>query len=253
MDELVHDMFSAAENDVNSLLDGKPGIAKLSLLSKVEDLTSKQTLQDSFIDAGGLKAIREWLRLLPDSSLPNLSLRTSLLGVILKVVPSISIENLRESQVGFAIRDIIFHEDETPSNKRIANEIAEHWLRLIFGRESRHVSVKATDEEMSTAVNHLRTSYRSRAVLPQEKEDSSKRFIRRPSVSGGTFRVQPVSHVDPIEQTATGNRDRGEARKRGSGSDGLTANERIAKALQNRRLHSGKNSGAKVSVEGRGL
>ena len=245
MEELIQDMITAYDADAEAIENGKPALAKLRLLPKVEDQTSKQSLQDSFIDAGGLGAMREWLRLLPDNSLPNLTLRTSLLSILKKLLPSITIENLKDSKIGFAVRDIIFHEDEVVSNKRIANEIAEHWLRQVFGRDSAHAFTKATDEEMRSALTQrIPPTRSSQEEEVQDSDDDELRSKRRTSAIAGllkhsrdstTFRVQPVSRV---------------SRAHAGQSTGAT--ERIGKAVQQRQLR--KSTGTtKVSVEGRGL
>jgi hypothetical protein len=245
MEELIQDMMNACDADSESLEKGRPALAKLRLLPRVEEQTSKQSLQDSFIDAGGLGAIREWLRLLPDNSLPNLTLRTSLLNIVKKLLPVITMENLKDSKIGYAIRDIIFHEDEIVTNKRVAHEIAEHWLRFVFGREHGHTFSKATDEEMKSAMTQRILSRTVGEVEVDEMDDDDElRSKRRTSAIAGLlkhsrdstmFRVQPVSRVTKTKSTAA------------SG-----ASERIGKAVLQRQVK--KSTGTtKVSVEGRGL
>ena len=245
MEELIQDMITAYDADAEAIESGKPALAKLRLLPKVEEQTSKQSLQDSFIDAGGLGAMREWLRLLPDNSLPNLTLRTSLMNVLKKLLPSITIENLKDSKIGFAVRDIIFHEDEVVSNKRIANEIAEHWLRQVFGRENSQSFTKATDEEMRSALTQRVTTHRSsRQEVDVDSDDDELKSKRRTSAIAGlmkhsrdstTFRVQPVSRVS-----------------RAQGAHASGSSERIGKAVQQRQVRK-STATTKVSVEGRGL
>ena len=247
MEELIQDMINAFDNDIESLARGEPGLAKLTLLPRVEEQTSKQTLQDSFIDAGGLGAMREWLRLLPDNSLPNLTLRTSLLQIVKKLQPSITIENLKESKIGQAIRDIIFHEEEIVSNKRLASEIAESWLRQVFGRETGHFVAKATDADMKKVESFKASRSAARQVVidDEDDEDDVKSKRRTSAIAGlikhnrdsAPFRVQPVSRVQKSTAAAVG-----------SGASG----ERIARAVQQRQLRRPA-GGTKVSVEGRGL
>ncbi len=251
MEELVHKMLAAVEADIASLDQGRPGLAKLSLLEQVEEQTSKQALQDSFIDAGGLSAIREWLRLLPDQSLPNLTMRMSLLKILRKLTPSITIESLRESKVGHALRDIIFHDEEISSNRRIANEIAETWLRSIFGRDNELVSVtKATDHEMRQAAVHasqnaLAVSHNEDAALDLETDNRKSRrsaistLIKNAGQESHLFRVQPSTRVQPA---------------RIAGHGGGMAGDRIQKAVTQKQTRKARGAtSSKVSVEGRGL
>ena len=248
MEDLIQDMINAYDVDQESLGRGDPGLAKLRLLPRVEELTSKQSHQDSFIDAGGLGAIREWLRLLPDNSLPNLTLRTSLLQVLRKLQGSITLENLKDSKIGVAIRDLIFHEEEIASNKRLANEIAEAWLRQIFGRDTGHLFQKATDEEMRSVLRQPSRVRVQEESEPSDDDEDSARSKRRTSAIAGLmkhnrgatdFRVQPVSKVS-------------KTRTASHGTTGA-AGERIARAVQMRQTRKPSNSTTKVSVEGRGL
>ena len=245
MEDLIQEMINAFDADAEALEGGRPALAKLRLLPKVEEQTAKQAMQDSFIDAGGLGAIREWLRLLSDNSLPNLTLRTSLLNIVKKLLPSITVENLKDSKIGFAIRDIIFHVDEIVGNRRVANEIAEYWLRQVFGRDNAHAFTKATDEEMrSVATRKAPVRQKSRDMEVDDSDDDELRSKRRTSAIAGLlkhtrdstmFRVQPVSKVGRAEAAQV------------SGST-----ERIGKAVQNRQIKKSTGS-TKVSVEGRGL
>jgi hypothetical protein len=249
MEELVHEMLSAVEADIESLDKGQPGLAKLSLVSQVEEQTSKQALQDSFIDAGGLSAIREWLRLLPDQSLPNLTLRTSMLKILQKLTPSITLESLKESKVGHALRDIIFHEEEISGNKRIANEIAESWLRSIFGRDTDMVTVtKATEGEMRRAAAVARTVD---IAQPEDRDDlleeeggrKSRRsafstLAKHASKESHLFKVQPSSRINPARVQSHG---------------GGMAGDRIQRTLTQKATRQSKAGTSKVSVEGRGL
>jgi hypothetical protein len=243
MDELVNEMMDAVEKDLESLRSEQPALAKLQMLSKVEDTVYKQSYQDAFVDAGGLRAIREWLRLLPDNSLPSLTMRTSMLQILQKLTPTLSIENLRESQVGHAVRDIIFHEEETVANKRVANTIGEAWLRSIFGRESRHVTTKATLEQMRDAVAAKRerdlTKSQSTKVQPKEETGKHRRRVARP-VDSHLFSVMPINRVDPLNV---------EKEEPGSAADRIHKTVHFAK----RSGTGGGKSMNKVSIEGRGL
>ena len=228
------DMLNACENDIESVERGVPGLAKLKLLPRLIEQTSKQSLQDSFIDAGGLGALREWARLLPNNALPNLSLRTGVLQILSKLGPSITVESLKESHVGHAVRDMIFHEDETSTNRRLANEIAESWLRTIYGRsDGSTLVVRATEDEMNRA-NAVR---RPRVAAVHEEEDGRRRSSAIGNLmktkTDSLFRVQPVARVS-----------------RAKAPVGTAYGERISKAAQQRRQPA---AATKVSVEGRGL
>jgi len=244
MEDLIQDMITAYDADQDSLDRGEPGLAKLRLLPRVEEVTSKQSQQDSFIDAGGLGAIREWLRLLPDNSLPNLTLRSSLLQILRKLQVSITLENLKDSKIGMAVRDIIFHEEEISSNKRIANEIAEVWLRQIFGKDTGHLFQKASEEEMRSLTSRRKPVVTNESEPSEDEQDANRSSKRRVSAIAGllkhnrgatTYTLQPASRVSKARPSGTGN-----------------VGERIARAVQIRQTRKAT-SVTKVSVEGRGL
>lgn len=246
MEDLIQDMMNAVDLDLEALENGQPGLEKLKLLPRVEEQTSKQSQQDSFIDAGGLGAIREWLRLLPDNSLPNITLRTSLLKIVHKLLPSITLENLKDSKIGHAIRELIFHEEEISSNKRIANEIAENWLRQVFGREAGHFTQKATEDDMKQAQQRRAVRSAVNEEIAEEDLEDDLRSKRRTSAIAGLmkhnrdstlFKVQPMSRVQKAKSSSLG-----------TGASG----ERIARAVQQRQVKRTAGS-TKVSVEGRGL
>lgn len=253
MEELVHDMFKAADQDQASLERDEPALAKLRMLPRVEEQCAKQSLQDSFIDAGGLGAIREWLQLLPDKSLPNLTVRSSLLQILRKLTPSITLESLKESRVGYSVRDILFHEEEIQTNKRMANEISDMWLRSIFGRDVGHSAAKASEEDMRNLAVRAK---QQRSAVPSQEEDEEMeeggQKRRRSAIASlmkhnaaaardnsSTFKLQPSTRVRRIEAVS---------------APGGAAGERISRAVSTAgQRKSARGAMTKVSVEGRGL
>jgi hypothetical protein len=180
-------------------------------------------------------------------------MRTALLKIVKKLTPSITLESLKESKIGHAVRDIIFHEEEIASNKRIANEIAETWLRSIFGRDEVQSSLKASEDEMRRVVaeRELRASLQHTVadeVMEEEDDTSHKKrrsaianLLKNSQKDGGAtlFRVQPVSRVQRVKA---------------GGAVAGSSDDRISKAVAQR--HGVKRASAsanKVSVEGRGL
>jgi hypothetical protein len=195
MENLVSNMQRAASDDLHDLEEGKPALHKISLLAQVEEYVLKKHWQESFIDAGGLRAFRAWLSLLPDGSLPNLTLRSTVLRLIERLLPSISIDLLKESQVGYAINDSYHHPKETSENKRVEYNLISHWLQILGrGRGESSAPTKATKEDMEAARRAGKPT-----AKPNKQTESIRAQIPRGAI-GGELRMQPTSKVEPLER-----------------------------------------------------
>ena len=75
-------MGDAAAADIAARKRKQPGINKLKMLDEVFDLLSKRSWQLPLLDAGVLRALREWLHPSRDGSLPNMKLRSRLYEVL---------------------------------------------------------------------------------------------------------------------------------------------------------------------------
>lgn len=186
MEELVTRMMRAASDDAYALQEGRPALSKITLLQEVEDIVVRQPWQEPFIDAGGLRAFHDWLKLLPDGSLPNLTLRSTILRLIERLLPSITLEILKESRIGWAINDAYHHPRETSENKRLEYNLIASWLQSLsrsHGESS--APTRATKEEMEKV----------RAAPKKRPGNDNPR-----AVGTGYFTVQPVSKVEPLEK-----------------------------------------------------
>lgn len=85
------------------------------------------------MNQGILTAIRNWLAPLPDMSLPNLDVRTSLLKLLLDMNIDLGIherkEQLKNSELGKVVLYLSKCPDETGANKRLAAKLIENWVR----------------------------------------------------------------------------------------------------------------------------
>ena len=199
MDELVSQMLSASEKDANALSSGMPALNKLSLLPMVEHTLMRQMNQEPFVDCGGLKALYEWLRLLPDGSLPNLTLRGGVLRLLERLLPSITLESLKESRVGWAVNDTYHHINETSENRRLAYSLISAWLAAVTRRRGDGSgAVKASKEEMAK----LNSNHKTTLARNQKKEisDSPRKRANLPRPVSADFRVQPVQKIEPVER-----------------------------------------------------
>ena len=196
-DELVSTMLRYAEQDAALLAANQPAIKKITLLPMVSDFVYRN--REAFVDAGGLKALYEWLRLLPDGSLPNLTLRSSILQFLGHLLPAISIDSLKESRVGWAVNDLFHHDSEIPENKRSAYGLISTWLLSCTKKDGNGVR-KATEDDMrrTQRLHNKREGSENRTFDKVENGPLRRANIPRPIAE--EFRMQPVSKIEPVEK-----------------------------------------------------
>lgn len=75
VESLIANMEVAAEMDIAANEDGKPAVHKIKQLAEVEDKVSQSVLHRELLDAGILGAMKLWIELMPDGSLPNVKVK----------------------------------------------------------------------------------------------------------------------------------------------------------------------------------
>ncbi|CAJ0936170.1 unnamed protein product, partial [Mesorhabditis belari] len=127
---LVQAMKQAAEADCMSNTRKYPAFQKLKLLPVVKDFLLKVHMMEVLVDNGFMTALAEWLKPLPDQSLPSLGIRTT----ILKLLEPFRLEQdtIRYSKLGKAVRFLAKHPAETRENKMLAQKLIQDWSRQIF-------------------------------------------------------------------------------------------------------------------------
>ncbi|KAF4677861.1 Transcription factor iws1 [Perkinsus chesapeaki] len=214
MEALVNSMYDASAADRDSIANGQPALAKLQMMEKVRGILVKQAWQEPFIEAGGLSAIADWLALVgTKAALPNFNVRKTILDLLNnQLLPHITLDALKTSRVGWAVKDMYYHKDETTENTVVEEQLIQHWLKLIQnqGSEQRgHVSryIKATEEDMRIASRAIQKQKGPRLTVEQQRKVQSRRHAMIPNrgialdssqpLSGaGTYRIQPVSNVE---------------------------------------------------------
>ena len=77
VEALIANMEVAAEMDISANENGKPAVEKIKQLALVEDKLSQKQLHRELLDGGILGAMKLWIELMPDGSLPNVKVRIS--------------------------------------------------------------------------------------------------------------------------------------------------------------------------------
>ncbi|KAL4388629.1 hypothetical protein GQ457_09G027550 [Hibiscus cannabinus] len=105
------------------------------------------------MDRGVLSLFKIWLEPLPDGSLPNATLRASLLNILTHTF-SIDVsseggrEQLKRSGLGKVIMFLSKSDEETTSNRQLAKDLVENWSRIIFDKSTRHSDLRNAEEKV---------------------------------------------------------------------------------------------------------
>ncbi|KAF4677336.1 Transcription factor iws1 [Perkinsus olseni] len=226
MEALVNSMYDASAADRDALTNGQPALAKLQMIEKVRGILVKQVWQEPFIEAGGLSAMADWLCSC-ESGASELQRAQNTLRFVEQSVPPPILTLLdvpKTSRVGWAVKDMYHHKDETTGEymQVVEEQLIQHWLKLIQnqGNENRgNISryIKATAEDMRQASRAIQKQKGPRLTAEQQQKVQSRRHAMIPNrgialdatqpLSGaGTYRIQPVSNVEAAHK--------GEARPR---------------------------------------
>lgn len=109
----------------------KPAIGKIKMLPLVTAQLSNRNVHHQLLDALVLQRVRDWLRPLPDGSLPNSQLRAELYR-LLDLLP-IDSDHLQESEgLGIELMRLWRSPKETAENRRFLHRLIEKWIRAIF-------------------------------------------------------------------------------------------------------------------------
>ena len=88
------DVAAKMDADLNCAM--KPAIEKLKMLPMLSTVLQKHHLQEKFLDQGGLSSLVNWLLPLPDGSLPNINVRTTLLTLLAHFPINVALSKRRE-------------------------------------------------------------------------------------------------------------------------------------------------------------
>jgi len=111
-------MDDAADEDYKANQENKPALSKLKMLGEVISHLEKQSLQRYFIHQNLLVTLRKWLSPMPDKSLPNMNVRTTILTLLTKFHETPEIDHLKESEIGKVVMVLYKHSLETKHNKK---------------------------------------------------------------------------------------------------------------------------------------
>ena len=152
MRRFVVKMHIACDEDNQANSEGQPALSKLKLIPTVEANLSKgyrqkpkdgaQTIQERFLEADVLKALKRWLEPLPDRSLPNATLRERVFNLLMKlpIVAGNYLDKLKSSEIGRAVMFYNKFADEAPANRKLTSVLIERWTRLVLDLDNNYAS-----------------------------------------------------------------------------------------------------------------
>lgn len=130
-------MMKARDDDLRSFKKGQPALEKIRMLRDVEIMMMKVQYREYLLDNMLLPVFRAWLDRLPDGTLPNVQVRSTLLKILLEMpMDDDWVDRLESSEgLGKVIHYLSRNEDYEP-NRRIAEKIMMKWARPVYKMSS---------------------------------------------------------------------------------------------------------------------
>lgn len=130
-------MMKARDDDLRSFKKGQPALEKIRMLRDVEMMMMKVQYREYLLDNMLLPVFRAWLDRLPDGTLPNVQVRSTLLKILLELpIDEDWVERLESSEgLGKVIHFLSRNEDHEP-NRRLAEKIMMKWARPVYKMSS---------------------------------------------------------------------------------------------------------------------
>jgi transcription factor SPN1 len=250
----------AAETDADLNRNSKPAIEKLKMLSELWSVLQKRQLQMEFLDRGVLSSLKDWLEPLPDGSLPNMNIRTTLLQLLTDLPIDVEQferrEQLKKSGLGKVVMFLSRLPEETPANKKLARDLVDKWSRPIFQKSTRYEDLRTYDEDRPLP---RRTPAKKPPVkranmdkgddldmLQGQRElkrgdPGYRQHASRPEALALDFVRRPESKVDPNEFQNRARQQRQDEKRM-----------KMNKKLQQLKTTKKSMQASKISVEGRG-
>ncbi|KAK8662158.1 hypothetical protein V6N13_091745 [Hibiscus sabdariffa] len=171
------------------------------MLHLLTDILSKKHLEQEFLDGGVLSLFKNWLER-PDGSLPNATIRASILSILTPILPiHISSEDpnekLKRSKLGKVIMFMSKSEEETNSNRQLTKDLVENCSRTIFNKNARGSDLKNKQEEVVIPLK------KPSAMKVKEVDLALKSHPKQSSSSAASGSRQGVSVPKPAHMVNT--------------------------------------------------
>ncbi|QDZ24202.1 TFIIS N-terminal domain-containing protein [Chloropicon primus] len=242
-------MEAAYDADNEAVKQQKPAIHKLKLLKEVESILIQRHMRETLLYESALTVMATWLNPLPDMTLPNVKIRTTLLRLLqgMKIrAADDTLDLLQKSKIARIVMFLSKVSDEIPENKKIASKLCQDWTSDILRRDlpsgpSNRLSEEITQNRTTPGAGknkkRSRPDFQGLKLKKGEKEKDDRIRAYRPQPSQMDFQIQPASTVN-----------HGKAQKETEKASDRRFREKFAKK-QNKSFART----TKMSIEGRGL
>merc|ERR1719262_1174775 len=106
---------------------------KMNMLPKAVSVMQKFVFGELFVTYGGCRSLALWLRTLPDGSLPNAHLRTTLLNSMLRLpISKEALQNCKEPPLGQIVAKLQRNPNETVANRKAAGMLVQKWVKQVL-------------------------------------------------------------------------------------------------------------------------
>ncbi|RKP14013.1 hypothetical protein BJ684DRAFT_15631 [Piptocephalis cylindrospora] len=202
---VVEKMQEAADQDERSVQAGKPATEKLLLLEIVVRAGRKAYLHPALMDAGIVKAIKDWLE--PNSktrALPTMDVQSEMMH-LLDELP-VETDHLHGSGIGRLIKFYATYRKVSSSIRVLAEKLIAKWSRPILGKSDDYRTLarhRAYGEEGSMQ-QHIPTIEPKSGYEPKPGEPGYSVKARIPIHFAPTYNVAPETDPSVMAEVQSG-------------------------------------------------
>lgn len=127
-------MHDALINDYSANKNKKPALERLKILDEIYKSSTFKPMQETLLDIGILNEIKLWLEPLPDNSLPNTKIKTTMLE-ILNILPIKRNHLINSDGVGKIVNFYSKNSKESGDIRSLADALVKKWTYLFVMRD----------------------------------------------------------------------------------------------------------------------
>jgi len=258
---LLARMEVATEQDRECINAKQPAIHKLRMLQEVKETLKNVDMHELLLRHGLMKVLANWLALLPDHTLPNVTVRTAVIDVISLLPIETDMvdrkEQLKNSGLGQIIMFLSQLPEETQANRTKCKKLVEKWSRPVYELTSHYGDLRRVEDERlgERLYQEPNTTTTKNEVCATEESDVLQNTMLGPKHGEHGFRhhaVVPEPEAMDYKLRPKLISDPNDIKARTQNADQQRVRKLVSKVA--RRKDGVKNGKAHLpSVEGRGM
>jgi len=199
--QVVIDMMQAADVDEEEFKKGLPMIKKMAMLPKALAIMKKHAFAEIFVTFDGCQALAKWLRCLPDGQLPNEHLRTELLTAMVRLpITKEALSNCKDTPLGAVVKNLQLNPRETISNRKIAGQLVQKWLKQVLTQKSEALDDEEEEENEPKATLNRPPPETDETLRCLEAEAAKHFRAAVPVIEGKDYQVRPLPRAQPVRR-----------------------------------------------------